>query len=44
MWVVELNLGGLRIRRWALKRRHLLAPDPRSFVMRELPQHASPAT
>lgn len=32
MWVVELNIGALRIRRWARKRRHLLAPDPRSFV------------
>lgn len=32
MWVVELNIGALRIRRWAHKRRHLLAPDPRSFV------------
>lgn len=37
MWVVELNIGGWRIRRWADKRRHLLAPDPRSFMPRELP-------
>ena len=37
MWVVELNLpGGYRIRRWAEKRRHLIAPDPRSFTPREL--------
>jgi hypothetical protein len=41
MWVVELNLGGLRIRRWASKRRHLLAPDPRSFVTRQLPRRAA---
>ena len=45
MWVVELNLGGLRIRRWAQKRRHLLAPDPRSFMPsfmpRQLPQRAA---
>lgn len=41
MWVVEMNLGGLRIRRWAIKRRHLLVPDPRSFVARQLPRHAA---
>lgn len=41
MWVVELNIGGLRIRRWAEKRRHLLAPDPRSFMRPQLPQHAA---
>jgi hypothetical protein len=40
MWVVELNLGGLRIRRWAGKRRYLLAPDPRSVVARLLPRRA----
>ena len=40
MWVVELNLGGLRIRRRASKRRYLLAPDLRSFIPRQLPQHA----
>lgn len=32
MWVVELNIGSWRIRRRAHKRRHLLAPDPRSFA------------
>lgn len=36
MWFVELNIAGCRIRRWADRRRHLLAPDPRSFVAREL--------
>ena len=36
MWVVELNFVGCQIRRWAEKRRHLLAPDPRSFVRRGL--------
>ncbi len=36
MWVVELNFAGCRIRRWAEKRRHLIAPDPRSFAPREL--------
>lgn len=36
MWIVELNIAGCRIRRRADKRRHLLAPDPRSFVRREL--------
>jgi hypothetical protein len=41
MWVVELNFGGLRISRWAEKRRHLLAPDPRSFMPRPLPQRAA---
>jgi len=41
MWVVELNLGGLRIRRWASKRRYLLAPDPRSLLVRQLPRHAA---
>ncbi len=25
-WVVEVNIGGCRFRRWADKRRHLLAP------------------
>lgn len=35
MWVVELNFAGYRIRRWAEKRRHLIAPDPRSFAPRE---------
>jgi hypothetical protein len=43
MWVVELNLGVLHIRRWASKRRHLLAPDPRSFMARQLPGHAGRA-
>lgn len=37
MWVVELNIAGCRIRRWADKRRYLLAPDPRSFIRRGLP-------
>lgn len=36
MWVVELNFAGCQIRRWAQKRRHLIAPDPRSFTPREL--------
>ncbi|MGV0993880.1 MAG: hypothetical protein ACOYBX_00980 [Mycobacterium sp.] len=36
MWLVELNFAGVRIRRWAEKRRHLIAPDPRSFTPREL--------
>lgn len=35
MWVVELNILGCRISRWADKRRHLLAPDPRSLVARD---------
>jgi len=43
MWVVELNFVGWRIRRWAERRRHLLAPDPRSFVPRELPLPSSGA-
>ena len=34
MWVVELNLPGYRIRRWAEKRRHLIAPNLRSFAPR----------
>lgn len=42
MWVVELNFLGCRIRRWVDKRRHLLAPDPRSFAPRELPVGTSP--
>ncbi len=37
MWVVELNILGFRLRRWTEKRRHLLAPDPRSFAPRETP-------
>lgn len=36
MWMVELNILGCRFRRWADRRRHLLAPDPRSFTPREL--------
>lgn len=36
MWLVEFNFAGYRINRWAEKRRHLIAPDPRSFVPREL--------
>jgi hypothetical protein len=36
MWVVELNFAGCRISRWAEKRRHLIAPNPRSFSAREL--------
>jgi hypothetical protein len=27
-WVVELNIGGCQIRRWAQKRRHLLGLRP----------------
>ena len=36
MWLVEFNFAGCRINRWAEKRRHLIAPDPRSFTSREL--------
>ena len=36
MWLVEFNFAGFRINRWAEKRRHLMAPDPRSFSPREL--------
>ena len=36
MWLVEFNIAGCRISRWAEKRRHLIAPDPRSFTPREL--------
>ena len=35
MWQVEFNFAGCRINRWAEKRRHLIAPDPRSFTSRE---------
>ncbi len=35
MWLVEFNFAGYRISRWAEKRRHLIAPDPRSFIPRE---------
>ena len=31
-WLVELNFAGCRISRWAEKRRHLLALNPRSFA------------
>lgn len=31
-WIVELNIGGCRIRRWAQKRRHLLGLHPRTFA------------
>ena len=46
MWLVECNVAGYRISRWAEKRRHLIAPDPRSFIPRELepPGHARAAT
>ena len=31
-WVVELNIAGCRIRRWAAKRRHLLGLSPGTFT------------
>jgi len=31
-WVVELNIGGCQIRRWAQKRRHLLSLRPRTLL------------
>jgi len=43
MWMVELNIAGCRIRRWADRRRHLLAPVPRSFVAPELRWPLRPA-
>ena len=36
MWQVEFNFAGFRISRWAEKRRHLIAPDPRSFTPRTI--------
>lgn len=31
-WLVELNIAGCRINRWAQKRRHLLGLDRLSFM------------
>lgn len=31
-WVVELNIAGCRIQRWAQRRRELLVPNPRTFA------------
>lgn len=43
MWVVELNIAGLKIRRRARKRRDLLGPIIGPLASRELPLRSGAA-
>lgn len=41
MWVIELNIAGIQIRRHARKRRHLLWPTSGPFGVRMRPSGAA---